>query len=270
MTASETIAFSTDHPPVTSDERMKALRGLARVEREMDYVDKQVAEAEIPVPHFEGERYEAQVPDTLDLTDNARFAINAYTRMLDPAMDYRFFGNANFVRKPPLLWLGGPYGGISKHLESLPLMRIMSGSSYNVEMDKKFMEGRLHLAGEDGFFYAPWSKVAWMTGYLSGAPVGVDIVTQTKQPHVEIWEEGRMIIALCMWYQHDKNPLWQELIEKKINRLSELAVWKEDYCYFSRGRLYLLTDKGPVEGPMKKRFYALEQVRPIAHSCSLY
>ena len=264
------IDFGRDNPPVTTDERMKALRGLSRIERELGYVDERIAAAEIPEPRFEGEHYKADVPDTLDLTDNALYAINAYTRMLDPAMDYRLFGNANFVRKPPLLMLGGPYGCMSKQLESLPLMRIMTGSSYNIETDKKCMEGRLHMAAEDGFFYAPWSKVAWMPGYLSGAPVGLDIVSQTRQPHAEIWEEGRTILALCMWHQHERNPLWQKLIEKKITRLSELAVWQEDYCHFSRGRLYLVGDKGSVEGPMRKGFYAFEQARNIAHGCSLY
>ncbi|MFH1007739.1 MAG: hypothetical protein V1800_09590 [Candidatus Latescibacterota bacterium] len=255
-------------PPTTTVERINALRSISRIERTMDYVDKKVADAEIPVPHFGGERYEADVPDTLDLTDNARFAINAYTRMLDPAMDYQFFGNANFVRKPSVLILGGDYGCVSKHLEALPLVRIMSGSSYNIEMDKAFMECRLHLAGKDGFFYAPWSKVAWWPGYT----VGGSIVDRTKQPYAGIWEEARMIQALCMWYQHDKNLLWKELIEKKINRLSDLAVWKEDYCYFSRGggAHYVLGDKGPVEGPMLKGVYAIEPARNAAHSCSLY
>ena len=266
----KTNVFSDDRPPVTSAERVKAMRSLSRVERELGYVDRRVAEAEIPVPRFEGERYEAEVPDTLDLTDNARFAINAYTRMLDPAMDYQFFGNANFVRKPPVLILGGSYECVSKHLESLPLMRIMSGSSYNIEMDTKFMECRLHLAGEDGFFYAPWSKVAWWPRYMGGMGIGVDVVTKTKQPFASVLEEGRTILALCMWYQHDRNPLWKELIEKKITRLTELAVWKEDHCYFSRGRFYVLGDKGTVEGPMNKGSFALHAVWLIGQGCSLY
>ncbi|MDK1046446.1 MAG: hypothetical protein QGM45_12290, partial [Anaerolineales bacterium] len=264
------IDFTTDHPPVTTDERMKALRGLSRIEKELGYVDERVAEAELPPPSFEGERYEAQVPDTLDLTDRAVFAINAYTRMLDPAMDYRLMGNVNFVRKPPVLIVGGPYGCTSKQIESLILMRIMSGSSYNIDIDNKLMRSVLHMAGKDGFFYAPWSKVAWMPGYIGGAPAGIDIVSQTMQPHTEIWEEGRMILALCMWLQHDQNPLWQELIEKKINRLSELAVWLGDCCHFSRGRLYIVGDKGSVDGPILTGFYALEQVRQIARGCALY
>ena len=87
---------SSSAPPVTMPERVAALRSLSRIERELGYVDERVSEAELPEPRFEGECYEAEVPDTLDLTDNARFAINAYTRMIDPALDYRFFGNATF------------------------------------------------------------------------------------------------------------------------------------------------------------------------------
>jgi len=101
------VDFSTDHPPVTTDQRMKALRGLSRIERELDYLDESISERELPPTQVDGERYKAEVPDTLDLTDNARHAINAYTRMVDPAMDYRFCGNANFVRKPPVVILGG-------------------------------------------------------------------------------------------------------------------------------------------------------------------
>ena len=264
------IDFSTDHPPVTTDERMKTLRAMSRIEKEFEYVDERVAEAELPPPSFEGERYEAQVPDTLDLTDRAVFAINAYTRMLDPAMDYRMIGNVNFVRKPPVLINTGPYDCTSKQLESLLLMRIMSGSRYNIDLDNKLMKSVLHMAGQDGFFYIPWGKVSWYPSYLAGAPVGVDVVSRTRQPHTSIWEESRMALALCMWYQHDHNPLWQELIEKKINRLSEVAAWQGDTCHFARGRLYVLSDKGSVAGPVKKEYYALEQVRNSVHACMLY
>ena len=264
------IDFTTDHPPVTTDERMKGLRGLSRIEKEHGYVDERVAEAELPEPSFTGQRYESLVPDTLDLTDRAVFAINAYTRMLDPALDYRFCGNANFIRKPPVLIIGGPYGCTSKQIESLVLMRIMSGSSYNIDIDNKLMQSVLHLAAPDGFFYTPWSKVAWMPDYMGGAPAGVDLVSQTRQPHTEFWEESRMALALCMWHQHDHNALWQELIQKKIDRLSELAAWQGDCCHFSRGRLYLLSDTGPIDGPFLTGFYALEQVRHTVHACTLY
>ncbi len=263
------VDFSTDSPPVTTDQRMKALRGLSRIERELDYLDEKVAEAELPPPQFDGERYEAEVPDTLDLTDHARYAINAYTRMVDPALDYRFCGNANFVRKPPVIIMGGAYECTSKQLESLVLMRVMSGSMYNVEIDNKLMGSMLHMTAKDGFSYAPWCKVAWQPSYLSGAPVGQDMVSVTKQPFTSIWEEERQTLALCMWHQHDGNPLWTELIEKKVRRLAELAVRKDDYCYFAR-RFYVLGDQGPVEGPQPMGDWGLWDMMFGAHGLSLY
>ncbi len=152
------IDFSQDRPPETTDERIKALRSLARLEKEMDYLDERVSEAELPPPQVEGERYEDDVPDTLDLTVHAQYAINAYTRMLDPAMDYRFHGNARFLSRPPRLSLSPSFECTAKHLESLPLMRLMSGSTFNIDIDNKFMQSRLHLTAADGFGYCPGSK----------------------------------------------------------------------------------------------------------------
>ena len=97
------IDFSVDHPPRTTQERVQSLRSVARLERELGYVDERVADVRLPEPRFEGQRYDAEAPDTLDLTQRAVYAINAYTRMLDPALDYAFIGNAGFMRKPPIV-----------------------------------------------------------------------------------------------------------------------------------------------------------------------
>ena len=263
------IDFSSDNPPVTSEERMVALEGLARLERKLGYVDESVAEAELPAPHFAGERYEAEVPDTLDLTEHAVYAINAYTRMLDPALDYKFIGNANFVHRPPLLILGGGYECSSKQLESLVLMRVMSGSMYNAEIDNKFIGSLLHITGHDGFCYAPWAKIAWQPNYRSGAPTGEDKVSTTRHPYASAWEASRQVLALCMWHQQSGFPLWAEQIEKKINRLRELAVWQDDYCYLAR-RFYLLSDKGPVEGPEPTGEWSLFDAMFSVAGLSLY
>ena len=263
------IDFSSHNPPVTSEQRTQALSGLARIERQLGYVDQSVAEAQLPDPHFAGERYDAEVPDTLDLTDHARFAINAYTRMLDPAMDYKFIGNANFVHRPPLLIMGGDYECASKQLESLVLMRVMSGSMYNADIDNKFMASLLHLTAPDGICYAPWAKVAWQPNYLSGAPTGEDKVSTTKQPFASAWEASRQVLALCMWHQQSGFPLWTQQAQKKIDRLRDLAVWKDDYCYLAR-RFYLLGDEGPVEGPMQTGEWALFDVMFSVAGLSLY
>ena len=205
------IDFSQDRPPETTRERIQALSSIARIERGMDYLDERVSEAELPPPRVEGERYEDEVPDTLDLTVHAQYAINAYTRMLDPAMDYRFHGNAHFLRRRPALAISPSFECTAKHLESLPLMRLMSGSTFNIEIDNKFMQSRLHLTAPDGFMYCPWSKAAWVHHHLGGAPPGDDVVTRTARPFTSIWEEGRTVLALsrrCLPHHIMRGAFW--------------------------------------------------------------
>ncbi len=194
------------------------------------HADKSIPE--IPLPHFEGERYEAEVPDTLDLAERAELAIHAITRMVDPNRDYALYATARFNRRPPVIVMSdsdGIDGGacVGKLFESLLLLRIMSGSTDNLEIDKGWMQSRLDITGEDGIVY-------WLPSMI----VNANYPAPFEEPYGSVESEGRHILALSMWYQHDKNPLWRRLIEKKVQRLTELAVKEEDYAYFTN-RPYL-------------------------------
>ncbi len=187
---------------------------------------------EIALPHFEGERYEAEVPDTLDLAERGELAIQAITRMVDPNRNYALYCHALFNRRPPVLVLSdfdGIDGGgcLGKQFESLLLLRIMSGSTYNLELEKGWIQSRLDITGEDGIIY-------WLPSML----VNANYPAPFEEPYASVESEGRHILALSMWYQHDKNPLWRKLIKKKTRRLTELAVKEEDYVYFTN-RPYL-------------------------------
>src|ERR1700685_415543 len=48
-----------------------------------------------------GEHYEAQVPDTLDLSDRARLAINGLTRGVDAEHDYEHYFLTLYMKDPP-------------------------------------------------------------------------------------------------------------------------------------------------------------------------
>ena len=224
------------------------------------YVDLQLVA--IPSPAYKGERYDAEAPDTLDLAERAALAINAMTRVVDPALDYEVYFYTNFAQKPPILrHAGAPdyEGAHMKFLESLPLMRIISGSTYNIDVDRKMMAAILRYTGQDGLHYIPWSRVSAMPDFLGGTPTegGEDVVLKAQKPFTTVWFEGRGLLALGIWDQHDRNPLWKKLIEKKIDRLLELAVKKDNYAYFSRGRFYVMGDKGPVDGPMPQGFFPI-------------
>lgn len=237
-----------------------------------EYIDPKVAT--ITVTPCEGERYEVEAPDTLDLAERAALAINALTRVVDPARDYEVYFYTRFAQKPPILrHAGAPdyEGAHMKFLESLPLMRIISGSTYNIDVDRKMMTSILRHTGQDGLHYIPWSRVSTMPDFLGGAPEegSESVVLKAQKPFTTVWFEGRGLLALSVWDQHDHNPRWKQLIEKKIDRLLELAVKKDDYGYFARGRYYVMGDKSPVDGPMPQGFYPLFSAA-ISHGAAAY
>ena len=183
----------------------------------MEYPDTSLPE--IAVPGYEGERYGAEIPDTLDLAERAELAIHAITRMLDPDWDYLMADNGSFDRRPPVITFSSRVPACeAKHLEALPLLRIMSGSTFNIDADRNFMQSLLRLTAEDGAIYTPPS--------LADDP---HFRPPFEEPYGLVEAEGRIILTLCIWYQRDKNPLWRTLVEKKIKRLTELAVEEEDF-----------------------------------------
>ena len=201
--------------------------------------------AKVEVPSFPGERYEAEVPDTLDLAERAVLAINALTRVVDPERDYELYFVAEFAEDPPKLyhdWCG--IFNTGKFLEALPLMRIMSGSDYNVEVDARIMESYFHGAGSDGLYYCPVKDRPW----AFYAEHGTEEVRTTRGPFGFTFGEGRLIMAMCMWYQHDHNPLWKQLIEKKIDRLLELGYKKDGAISYTRFFVpgQVITEEPPV------------------------
>ncbi|MBN1918822.1 MAG: hypothetical protein JW889_13030 [Verrucomicrobia bacterium] len=189
--------------------------------------------ARVDVPTFPGQRYEVEVPDTLDLSERAALAINAMTRVVAPERDYELYFVAEFAEDPPKLY--HEWSGIfntTKFLEALPLVRTMSGSDFNVAVDAKMMESYLRGTRSDGLYYRPVEDRLW--SFYSSDWTTDEVVQTNRQPYGFPYGEGRMMMAMCMWYQHDGDPRWKQLIEAKIKRLFELGYKKDDALYFDR------------------------------------
>ena len=91
--------------------------------------------------------YECLAPDTLDLAERARLAINALTGTLDPDHKYEVFqlcgvgGECSyFVHENTGLPTINP-----KYAEALPMMRMMTGSTQNLDDQNAMMEIVLSL-----------------------------------------------------------------------------------------------------------------------------
>jgi hypothetical protein len=95
---------------------------------------------DISVKPFEGERYRAEVPDTLDLAYHADEALNALTHMISPAeTDYLIYHLAWGQFNPTIFEIGhgSKQSQNAKWAESVVLMRAISQPSPPASMAAK-------------------------------------------------------------------------------------------------------------------------------------
>ena len=168
-----------------------------------------------------GERYEATVPDTLDLSGRADLALHGLAGILDPKANYEFWWVIRYkshpvdaVKDARSFAACGP-----KILESFPMMIAMTGNG-------KFQREFLGLKGllvswiaDDGLAYCrvgpdrPWDKVC-------------------PENYANVYGQGRMMLAMMAIYRLDKNPAWLTLIAKMADGLERIAIDKGDYAYY--------------------------------------
>ncbi len=164
----------------------------------------------VSVPQIAGERYAAEVPDTLDLAAHARLAINVLTRATSPARYYGAWQTMAFGARPPYLSGAALDIGV-KYLESLPMMRVICGSELNLDVERSAMEAMLSLVGEDGLQYAP-ADDNWAGAY----PL----------------MNSRMVLAMSYWHQRDQDAAWLGRIERMVDGLRRIAIRRGNYAYY--------------------------------------
>jgi len=194
----------------------------------------------VAIPTYAGTRYADRVPDTPDMVDMANLSINALTCAVNANADYAHFFWVGFDSNPPRMIndVDDLYC-TPKFMEALPLLRIITGSDFNTVVDRTWMETTLKSIGPDGLYYVPlegrpWSrnKLPWARfvvtadGSLRG--IGDPAVTQFTHPCIN----GRMLGVMSIYYLRDGNPVWRNALERMVDRLSELAICRDDYCYF--------------------------------------
>ena len=171
---------------------------------------KGLPKLEVSSRGIEGERYVADVPDTLDLAERARIAVNVLTRGVAPEKHHAVWQNMVFSARPP--YLGWPNLDIApKYLESLPMMRVMCGSQWNTDIERSMMEAQLSLVGEDGLHYNP-PEDDWAGAY----------------PLLN----GRLMLAMSYWHQRDRDSAWLRMVERTAERLRAIAIYRGDYAYY--------------------------------------
>jgi len=178
-----------------------------------------------------GKHYQATVPDTLDLVERADLAINAITGAIDEKLDYEFFWGVDFV--PPHVFPHACqwFDANCRAAEALTLLRLMSGSTYNLEKEEKMLQSMLSRVGEDGLYYnAPYRPDApWRNGgYEPSRPKA----WRTDEDVSQLNGTAQMLILLTTRYLRDGDPALLERGRKCADALSDIAIYKDDYAYY--------------------------------------
>lgn len=174
----------------------------------------------------QGERYETDVPDTLDLAARMSLAVNALTNAWYPPEEKLALGfYVDFSHGQPVLYpshITDAYLNIpAKFIEAMVLSRLASGNKDDLNVDREVLEAQLGFLGDDGLTYCP-----------------TDTLNQfaENRPFSEVWGEGRLLLALAMLAQIDSDPKWTEIGKRKVDRLLELTREKNGFRFLWKGR----------------------------------
>lgn len=175
-----------------------------------------------------GTRYQALVPDTLDLAGRAALAVHGIGGSIDPDL-LKMYGLIGYCAPRPYMnhWASADVTCDTKFGESLPMMRVMSGSDEHLELESRY---RKALCGriQDGLY---WDL------YTPRRPWRNDYGQRANEPRDEdfcvVAAAGRMVRALLAWSQLEDHPATtEELARSLVHGMRRIQVCKDDYGYY--------------------------------------
>ncbi len=197
----------------------------------IDYIHPEIPEFQLPA--YKGERYEVTVPDTLDLQERARLVIHAMTETTDPLADYEPYYIINFRTNPPSMGHNCWFHVLPKYLEGVLLMRLISGSEQNLDVERRWMEVALKSQGEDGLIYTPLQGRPWgLRGAKLMAEGAKGGIKREGSYLLQPFGMGRMLSAMSLFAIRDDDSLWKDAVRKLVDGLIGLAVDTNDIAYF--------------------------------------
>jgi hypothetical protein len=161
-----------------------------------------------------GKRYQARVPDTLDLADRARRAINALTRCVIPEACYAYWQQMDLSHNPPHFRV---CDWVAKWIEALPRMRTMCGDELNLDVEQAMRDAFVGQIGQDGLIWYP------------GSTPPSDLAPDSSSP----LNCARLMLAMIAWHDRDGNPEWEQKIRGLARGLDKIAIRRKhrDYSF---------------------------------------
>ncbi|MGE5224438.1 MAG: hypothetical protein ACM3PY_18535, partial [Omnitrophica WOR_2 bacterium] len=169
-----------------------------------------------------------QVPASLDLLERARLGIHGLAGTVDPQVDYEPYFLTFFGARPAYMihWSSMVSGVMPKYVEAFPLLRCMTGSDDDIDIEHGILKAVLANIADDGLIYdckrpdRPWN-------------VGLGYGKKTwDEDYSNLAGDGRLLCGMDFYAQLSGDPYWQQLMKRTAERMLELAVVKEHYAYY--------------------------------------
>ncbi len=209
----------------------------------IQYINPKIPGFELPP--YRGERYEATVPDTLDIAERALLAIHALTEVTNPLADHEIYCIVYLHTNPPSMMQNCWHPTLlPKFMWALLLARLVSGSELNMHVERHWMEVALRMQGPDGLIYAPVKGRPWAYEWWQIRSLALP-TDQILQP----FDCGVMLSAMSRCARRDPGPVWRTSLKRLVDGLSELAVIDGDDAYFWPSCI-LASKNRPTHPPM--------------------
>jgi len=185
---------------------------------------------QVATPDYRGEYYDALAPATLDLAERARLAVNALTEPLDPDYDYELYWIADLLARPPAMYHTVDDHVQAKFFQALPLLRIASGSTQNLEVERFLMQVHLRMQGPDGLTYFPIRGRPWALPAKPDPWPGLDYL-----PAGDHWCSlhmvGRILGGFCIYALLDPDGPWRQAAERLVEAMARVIIREDDIAY---------------------------------------
>lgn len=181
------------------------------------------------VPPYRGKRYQALVPDTFDVAERARQVINPLTEATDAAADREIYFMGVFCVKPALLCHGVSDANVQPKFQlTVPLMRMISGSEQNLQVEADWLTRLRRCIGPDGLFYLPlrgrpWEAVS-IPNWIRTGP--------GRDQYLNPFAMGMTLAAMTLLARRDSGEEWSAKARATVDGLTGLAVDEGDIAYF--------------------------------------
>jgi len=226
-------------PRLGADEDMNENRAKS-AKQPLVYVNDSAPEFELP--QYPGTRYEAVVPDTYDVHERALAVQNVMTRATDPDWDYQMYFRVEFGRNPATMWHGLDDWCQHKYMQTLPLIRLITGDDSNMQVDRAWFEAALKQIGPDGLNYFPrypFDNANWMT-----------FLDDSNARHFA----GTLITyfaSFATMHLLQPDDLWLRHMRRQVDALAALAIDRGDWAclpfrFFAYGGAHKSEDQVPL------------------------